>query len=93
MARIKHDFGTLTLVMIPVAIAMNIAVGQLIYSLKIPLYLDSIASEYNFPRAAMLCTVSARIPANGPNPTTMMAITAQINGSMERTIFNRVRVR
>jgi energy-coupling factor transport system substrate-specific component len=44
MARIRQDFGTLTLVMIPVAIAINIAVGQLIYSLKIPLYLDSIGT-------------------------------------------------
>jgi energy-coupling factor transport system substrate-specific component len=30
--------------MIPVAIAINIAVGQLIYTLKIPLYLDSIGT-------------------------------------------------
>jgi len=44
MARMRQDFGTLTLVMIPVAIAINIAVGQLIYSLKIPLYLDSIGT-------------------------------------------------
>ena len=38
----RQDFTTPTLVMIPVAIAINIAVGQLIYTLKIPLYLDSI---------------------------------------------------
>src|SRR3990172_10080335 len=44
MARIRQDFGTLTLVMIPVAIALNIGVGKLIYSLKIPLYLDSIGT-------------------------------------------------
>jgi energy-coupling factor transport system substrate-specific component len=44
MDRIKKDFSTLTLVMIPVAIAINIAVGQLIYTLKIPLYLDSIGT-------------------------------------------------
>ncbi|MFQ5855931.1 MAG: ECF transporter S component [Anaerolineae bacterium] len=44
MDRIKQDFNTLTLVMIPVAIAINIAVGQLIYALKIPLYLDSIGT-------------------------------------------------
>jgi energy-coupling factor transport system substrate-specific component len=30
--------------MIPVAIAINIAVGQLIYTLKIPLYLDSVGT-------------------------------------------------
>lgn len=41
---VKRDFTTLTLVMIPVAIAINIAIGQLIYSLKIPLYLDSIGT-------------------------------------------------
>jgi len=44
MDRIKKDFSTLTLVMIPVAIAINIAVGQLIFTLKIPLYLDSIGT-------------------------------------------------
>ena len=44
MDRIKQDFSTLTLVMIPVAIALNIAVGQLIFTLKIPLYLDSIGT-------------------------------------------------
>ena len=44
MDRIKKDFSTLTLVMIPVAIAINIAVGQLIFTLKIPIYLDSIGT-------------------------------------------------
>jgi len=42
--RIRSDFTTLTWVMIPVAIAINIAVGQLIYALKVPLYLDSIGT-------------------------------------------------
>lgn len=42
--RVKQDFNTVSLVMIPVAIAINIAVGQLVYSLKIPLYLDSIGT-------------------------------------------------
>jgi energy-coupling factor transport system substrate-specific component len=44
MNRLGKDFSTLTLVMIPVAIAINIAVGQLIYALKVPLYLDSIGT-------------------------------------------------
>lgn len=44
MERIKQDFNTLTLVMIPVAIAINIALGTLIYALRIPLYLDSIGT-------------------------------------------------
>ncbi len=44
MDRIRSDFNTLTIVLIPVAIAINIAVGQLIFALKIPLYLDSIGT-------------------------------------------------
>ncbi|MGH2536567.1 MAG: ECF transporter S component [Candidatus Promineifilaceae bacterium] len=44
MASMRQDFGTLTWVMIPVAIAINIVIGQIIYALKIPLYLDSIGT-------------------------------------------------
>jgi energy-coupling factor transport system substrate-specific component len=44
MDRIKKDFTTLTLVMIPVAVAINVAVGQLVILLKLPLYLDSIGT-------------------------------------------------
>jgi energy-coupling factor transport system substrate-specific component len=44
MSRFRQDFTITTLVMIPIAIAINIAVGQLIYTLKIPLYLDSIGT-------------------------------------------------
>ncbi len=44
MNRTRHDFTTTTWVMIPVAIAINIAMGQLIYALKVPLYLDSIGT-------------------------------------------------
>jgi len=44
MADARRNFNTITLVLIPVAIAINIAVGQLIYTLKIPLYLDSIGT-------------------------------------------------
>ncbi|MEK7785105.1 MAG: ECF transporter S component, partial [Chloroflexota bacterium] len=43
-SRLKQDFTTVTLVMIPVAIAINIAVGQTIYTLKVPLYVDSIGT-------------------------------------------------
>jgi len=32
--------------MIPVAIAINIAIGQLVYTLKVPLYLDSIGTIF-----------------------------------------------
>lgn len=44
MNRISKDFTTLTLVMIPVAIAINIVVGQLVFAIKLPLYLDSIGT-------------------------------------------------
>ncbi len=44
MQRLREDFTTTTLVLIPVAIGINIAVGQIIYALKIPLYLDSIGT-------------------------------------------------
>ncbi len=42
--RLRQDFSTLTLVLIPVAIAINIAIGQLIVTLQIPIYLDSIGT-------------------------------------------------
>ncbi|MGH2621822.1 MAG: ECF transporter S component [Anaerolineales bacterium] len=44
MHRLQKEFSTLTLVTIPVAIAINIAVGTLIYNSKVPLYLDSIGT-------------------------------------------------
>ena len=46
MERLKRDFNTISLVMIPVAIAVNIAIGQIIYALKVPLYLDSIGTIF-----------------------------------------------
>ena len=36
MNGVRKDFTTITWVMIPVAIAINIAVGQITYTLKIP---------------------------------------------------------
>ena len=44
MVQAKRAISTITLVTIPVAIAINIAVGQLIFTLKVPLYLDSIGT-------------------------------------------------
>ncbi len=41
---IKKDFTTRTLVLIPVAIAINIAVGEIVYRLKLPIYMDSIGT-------------------------------------------------
>ena len=42
--RIRREFTTLTLVLIPVAIALNAAIGQLVFALKVPLYVDSIGT-------------------------------------------------
>jgi len=44
MNRIKQDFTTLTLALIPVAIAINIAIGQIVVLLKLPIYLDCIGT-------------------------------------------------
>ncbi|MBI3243940.1 MAG: hypothetical protein HYZ49_16780 [Chloroflexi bacterium] len=41
---IKKEFTTRTLVLIPIAIAINIAVGELVTRLKLPVYLDSIGT-------------------------------------------------
>ncbi len=40
----KRSFNTLTLALIPVAIAINIAIGQIVVLLKLPIYLDSIGT-------------------------------------------------
>lgn len=40
----QRGFNTLTLVLIPVALAINVAVGQLVLAVKLPLYLDSIGT-------------------------------------------------
>ncbi len=40
----RRGFNTLTLALIPVAIAINIAIGQIIVLLKLPIYLDSIGT-------------------------------------------------
>ncbi|WP_394699656.1 ECF transporter S component [uncultured Pseudodesulfovibrio sp.] len=42
--RFKKDFSTFTLVFIAVAIVINIAVGQLVSLLKLPIFLDSIGT-------------------------------------------------
>ena len=41
---IKKDFSTVTWVLIPVAIAINIVIGQIVVILKLPIYLDSIGT-------------------------------------------------
>jgi energy-coupling factor transport system substrate-specific component len=41
---LKKDFTTMTLVLIPVAIAINIVIGQIVFVLKLPVFLDSIGT-------------------------------------------------
>jgi energy-coupling factor transport system substrate-specific component len=41
---IKKDFNTMTWVLIPVAIAINVVMGQIVVVLKLPVYLDSIGT-------------------------------------------------
>lgn len=41
---IKKDFNTMTWVLIPVAIAINIVIGQIVLVLRLPVYLDSIGT-------------------------------------------------
>ncbi len=48
---IKKDFNTMTWVLIPVAIAINIVMGQIVSLLKLPVYLDSIGTML----VAVLC--------------------------------------
>lgn len=49
--RIKSNFNTQTWVLIPIAIAINIVVGQIVLLLKLPVYLDSIGTVL----VAVLC--------------------------------------
>lgn len=44
--RMQKDFSTLTWVLIPVAIAINVAIGQIVVTLKLPVYLDSIGTVF-----------------------------------------------
>ena len=41
---IAEDFNTMTWVLIPVAIAINVVMGQIVLVLKLPVYLDSIGT-------------------------------------------------
>lgn len=49
--RIKSNFNTQTWVLIPIAIAINIVVGQVVLLLKLPVFLDSIGTVL----VAVLC--------------------------------------
>ena len=41
---IKKEFSTRTLVLMPIAIVINIVIGELTTRLKVPIYLDSIGT-------------------------------------------------
>src|ERR671924_2348482 len=41
---IAKDFNTMTWVLMPVAIAINMAVGQIVATLRLPVFLDSIGT-------------------------------------------------
>jgi energy-coupling factor transport system substrate-specific component len=43
-AHLRRDFSTMTLVLIPVAIAINIVIGEIVVLLKLPVFLDSIGT-------------------------------------------------
>lgn len=49
--KIKNNFNTQTWVLIPIAIAINIAIGQIVVLLKLPVFLDSIGTVL----VAVLC--------------------------------------
>lgn len=42
--RVQKEFTTMTWVLIPVAIAINLTIGQIVLVLKLPVYLDSIGT-------------------------------------------------
>ena len=44
LARRSRDLSTAVLALMPVAIAINIAIGSLVVALKLPIYLDSIGT-------------------------------------------------
>lgn len=51
LEKIKSNFTTQTWVLIPIAIAINVAIGQLVLVLKLPVFLDSIGTVL----VAVLC--------------------------------------
>jgi energy-coupling factor transport system substrate-specific component len=51
LEKIKNNFNTQTWVLIPVAIAINVVMGQIVLLLKLPVYLDSIGTVL----VAVLC--------------------------------------
>lgn len=86
MERIGRDFTTRTLVLIPVAIALNIAIGTTIYNLKLPIYLDSIgtilvgilAGPWAGALTGLLANVIGGAIANYPQLTAYAGVAAAI---------------
>jgi len=84
------QFGTSTLVLMVVAIAINIAVGYLIQNiLKLPIYLDSIGTVIVGVLAGPLAGALTGVLANliwgftiGPNTIAPFAVTAGVIGFM-----------
>ena len=48
---LKNDFSSRTLVLIPIMIAINMAIGQIVSLIKLPIFLDSIGTVF----IALLC--------------------------------------
>ena len=44
LTSLRNDFNTMTWVLIPVAIAINLVIGQIVLVLKLPVYLDSVGT-------------------------------------------------
>ncbi len=44
--RLQQDFNTITWTLIPVAIAINVVIGEIVVTLKLPVYLDSIGTVF-----------------------------------------------
>jgi energy-coupling factor transport system substrate-specific component len=44
ITKVKNDFTLISVLLIPVAVAINFVGGQLAMALKLPIYLDSIGT-------------------------------------------------
>lgn len=88
--RIQKDFTTLTLALIPIAIVINIVVGQIVALLKLPVYVDSLGTMLVAilagPLAGALAGVLTNVvwglapPPIGNPPTIFFAGTALVIG-------------
>jgi len=79
MDRLKKEFTTLTLVMTPGAIAINVAAGQLIFTLKVPLYIDSIGAVLVGALANLTGAAKPRKYGTGLNMPTLNEIKSMMD--------------